>query len=53
MMPSLTFNPDAAKECGDSDMKSGVQDYPLSLMNKALFMHEGDGDLTLFSSTFE
>ena len=52
MMPSLTFNPDAAKECGDSDKKSGVQDYSLSLMNKALTMHEGDGDLTLSVEKF-
>ena len=54
IMPSLTFDLDAAYESDDSNKKSGVQNYALSLLSDLMIVeefkdivHEGDGDRML------
>jgi len=53
MIPSLTFDLDAANESDDSN-KSGVQNYALSLLSDLMIVeefkdtvHKGDGDRML------
>ena len=54
IMPSLTFDLGEAKECDDSDKKSGVQNYAMLLLSDLMIVvefkdivHEGDGDCML------
>ena len=39
-MPSLTFDLDAANESDDSNKKSGVQNYALSLLSDLMIVEE-------------